>query len=132
MNHFADTTKTCPLYIETVSLLTVYMRGFVVSILFILISAQVEASVCSHFGNLTTPKATASYSNVDAAAHSNNGSSNLLVDEMCFSCGHTHLVFSKESARSLDFTNSNKRVLDFQNKSFDSRSVQPPIDPPRA
>lgn len=108
------------------------MRGFVASILFILVSAQVEAAVCSHFGESKSPESTASYSTADATDCSENGLNNLPLDEMCLSCGHVHLVLFKGSLPSFKFINSDKRILDFQNQSLESLSVQPPIDPPRA
>lgn len=124
-------TKSCTVHFDAVSLLTIRMRGFVVSILFILISAQVEAANCPHFGDYQSSKSVSSYSKNDPDC-SEKGLNDLPMSKVCSSCGHCHLVLFQDGISSIKFLNDDKKLFDFQNQSIDSRSVQPPIDPPRA
>lgn len=107
------------------------MRGFIISILFTLISAQVEAGVCSQFGESKSSELDSSYSKNETSDCSEKGLNDLPMNEMCSSCGHCHLILFKDGISSINFLNTDKPILDFQNESIDSRSVQPPIGPPR-
>ncbi len=109
------------------------MRGLVVSILFFLVSAQIEATVCSHFSENQSMESSVGYNKVnDEDCSGKNRTNELPSGDVCLTCGHLHLIFFGDTFSSFKFLNNDERLLDLQNEVADSRSVQPPIDPPRA
>lgn len=106
------------------------MRGFLVFLFLAIISAQVEAAICSHFDQNETGNSTKSLK-VNVEDHSANPAKSSSTDDACLSCGHAHVILFKHGASAFKFLNNHQKVLDFQNELMESRSVPPPIDPPR-
>ena len=106
------------------------MRGFLVFILFAVVSAQVEGAMCVHLDENESTK-TSTYAKA-TEDHSENSVNDLSMDGICLFCGHAHVVLFKHVSAPFKFINIDQKLVGFQNAFIESRSVQPPIDPPRA